>query len=236
LAERVTVLDAGTFIVVEAHQATLGDVFDTLATRLGITFSNTERVDLARSVDGRRLGTVLEVMRWLVPDHGFVLLYEERTSDDARTPRLERIGFLSSGRTATTNDIDARSSESVTAASGPARSVRLAPVGGDSAVVGSPAEEPELPNDGTKPEVPSTPMSEIKSVAEQLWAATPAAQLAIEREAHAPAGPEAPPEFLRPQSDVSQTTLQQQAERSQALAVEQLRVLMDAFKAALPKR
>src|SRR5437867_433508 len=91
--ERIAVLDAGTFLVLEVREAPLGEVLERMASRLRITFTNTERVDLSRVVDGRRLGSAFEVMRWLVPEHSFVLLYETRTAGDARPPRLEQIGF-----------------------------------------------------------------------------------------------------------------------------------------------
>lgn len=85
--------------------------------------------------------------------------------------------------------------------------------------------------DAGKPEIPSTPKSEIKTVAEQLEAQTPTAQLAIEAAARNPSTQTAPPEFLAPHGDVAQLSLEQQMERSQALAMEQLRALMDAYRA-----
>jgi hypothetical protein len=239
--DRVTVLDAGTFLVVEAHQAALGEVLEHLRARLDITFSNTERVDLTHIVDGRRIGSAFDIMKWLVPNHSFVLLYGEQKPNDPRRPRLERIGFLNIGTAATTGGTApgsavAAPSESipggVTAATRPASSGGVRPDSGLPASAGGGAEGPDLRTDGSKPDLPSTPMSEIKSVAEQLRAGTPDAQLEIERQARVPDRPGPPPEFLRPQSDAAQTTLQQQTERSQALAVEQLRTLMEAFKAA----
>ena len=239
--DRVTVLDAGTFLVVEAHGARLAEVLQHLETHLKITFANRERLDLSRIVDGRRVGTAFDVMRWLVPNHSFVLLYEERTSGDTRKPRLERIGFLNMGAAATTGGsapVSAGAAPPEGVPGGVTRATETALPGGvlpgsripDSGA--GTAAGPDLRHDGSKPDMPSTPMTEIKSVAEQLRAATPEAQLEIERHAHAPGLRGAPPEFLRPHSDAAQTTLQQQAERSQALAVEQLRALMDAFKSA----
>jgi hypothetical protein len=47
-----------------------------------------------------------------------------------------------------------------------------------------------------------------------------------------PTGQREPPTFLALQSDVAQLSLEQQMERSQALAVEQLRALMEAYRSA----
>ena len=82
-----------------------------------------------------------------------------------------------------------------------------------------------------KPDLPNSNRSEIQSVAEQLRAATPAAQLEMQRQARSDAPP---PEFLRSRSDAAQTTIQQQAERSQALAVEQLRALVSGLATVAP--
>ena len=239
-SDRVAVLDAGTFVVVEAHHATLGEALAALGTRLGITLENTDRVDLARVVDGRRSGSLIEIVRWLAPDQNFVLLYEERRPNDPRPPRIERIGFLDTGKapgegTAAPRPMATAPPENMGRDAVVATPIVPVPRAGGGPRSGAPAGGgglgEDLRDDGSKPELSYTPMSEIKSVAEQLRAATPAAQLQIERDARAPDRIGAPPEFLRPQSDAAQTTLQQQAQRSQALAVEQLQALMEAFKA-----
>ena len=60
---------------------------------------------------------------------------------------------------------------------------------------------------------------------------TPLAQYEVERSARDPDRQGAPPAFLAGSGNVAQTTLEQQAARSQALAVEQLRALMNAYGA-----
>ena len=82
-----------------------------------------------------------------------------------------------------------------------------------------------------KPDLPNSNRSEIQSVSEQLRTATPMAQQEVERQAHFDIQP---PAFLRSRSDAAQTTIQQQAERSQALAVEQLRALVNGLATAAP--
>ncbi len=243
-AERVVVLDAGSFLLVEAHQATLGAVLDRLSTHLQITLSHTNRLDLSRTVHGHTTGTVFEVVQWLVPQTSFVLLYEARKPSDAKPPRLQRIHFLSTG---TASDaVAAAPSEAPPAGVHPPSNSNPVLTGlgtvpgsgtslaGASALSHPTAQPPQhqTVSDPLKPNVPYTVRSEIKNVAEQLQAATPAAQLAIDDLAHAddPLGP--PPAFLQPHSDVAQTTLAQQAERAQALAVAQLRALMEAYEAA----
>src|SRR5262245_32170297 len=193
---QVAVLDAGTFVVVEANQAALGVVLDQIKTRLGIEISDTDRIDLSRIVTGRRIGTVFEIIRWLTPSANFVLLYEERRPGDTTQPRLERIGFLrAGGGSAGVDPGPPSSAPSATAAASrrastagadepagrPVDTGRVVAPAGDAGV----AEAPEVRTDGSKPDLPYTAKREIKSVAEQLAAATPEAQLAIERQAHA---------------------------------------------------
>ena len=176
-------------------------------------------------------------MRWLVPDRSFVLIYKDRAPGDTRPAKLERIGFLCA-RDGSRASAPEPGSAAARADSAPSR--------GPGALTGASGQPDRRPRTAIartgsdtlrdrasgKPETPHTPKSEIKSVAEQLSAATPAAQMAIERDARAPDRQGPPPEFLRPHGDVAQTTLQQQMQRSQALAVEQLRALREAYKAA----
>ena len=230
--DKVAVLDAGTFVTVEAHNATLAEVLDRIGERLKITFTNTDRINLQQVVDGRKSGPLREVMEWLVPTGGFVMLYEERTPNDKRPARVERIGFVAWGNKS------AEPSGTSTGPAKPAVTEKTTPnipmqTNAGSSTQAKPATPSARDLKAGKPDVADTGgEGDIKSVAEQLRAASPNTQLDIEAQAHDPTGQAPLPAFLRPQSDVAQTTLQQQQERSQALAVEQLRALMGAYKAA----
>jgi hypothetical protein len=231
-AERVAVLDAGTFLVVEVHQAKLGEVLKRLAAHLKAELFNTAQLDLERVIDGRKRGSLSEVIRWLVPDGGFILISEQPKPGDLHPPKLMRIGFLRPGA-ATPSAI---ASAAVGKAVGPAEVTpqqEAAPSrSGRSAAtrVRRQSVPPAADLDAGKPDIPSTPKSEIKTVAEQLEAQTPLAQLGIEAAARDPSGQSPQPSFLSPQSDVAQLSLEQQMERSQALATEQLRALIQAYK------
>jgi hypothetical protein len=237
-AERMAVLDAGTFVVVEVHQAKLGEVLRYLASHLKAELSNADQLDLERVIDGRKTGSLSEVIRWLVPEGGFILISEPAKPGDPHPLKLVRIGFLRPG--------DAMPSSIASAAVGkPGNPVQLAPreeaapsPGARSAVTGGRRQSRPLAADldAGKPDIPSTPKSEIKTIAEQLEAQTPTAQLAIEAAARDPSGEGPPPAFLAPQSDVAQLSLEQQMERSQALATEQLRALMEAYRAVRQNR
>ncbi len=232
-ADRVGILDAGTFLRVEAHNATLTEVLDQLKARLKIRVSNSELLDLSRSVDGSKTGTPLEVVQWLAPGASFILIYDEPTPGETKPRKLERIGFLSSGTAVPSSGAAAPSApprESPTSTAGTATSVGL-PKPQRGAALSTNTASPS-PDEELKPGVPpSTPKSEIMGVADQLRALAPETQLAIEQQAHSPDPQTPPPGFLQPNQDAAQTTLQQQQERSQALAVEQLRALMEAYAA-----
>ena len=96
-ADRVTVLNAGTFLILEVHQTKLGDVLNRLAAHLKAELFNTDRLNLERIIDGRQWGSLEEVLRWLVRDGGFIIISEEPKPGDPRPPKLVRIGFLSPG-------------------------------------------------------------------------------------------------------------------------------------------
>jgi hypothetical protein len=247
-AERVAVLDAGSFIVVEAHGAKLGEVLDRIAARLKAELViNTTGLPLDRTIDGRTRGTVAEVLRWLVPGFGFVLIFDQPQKGDSRPPKLVRIWLTKPGERGVAAVVDAAAGKPAEAAkwkatpeegakgkatTGKAPSRTAASVSAGATGPGKRSRSSSADVAAGKSDIPSTPKSEIMSVAEQLQAQTPQAQLAIEAAARNPARQGPPPAFLAPQSDATQLSLQQQTERSQALAVEQLRRLMDAYKAA----
>jgi hypothetical protein len=250
--DRVAVLDAGTFLRVEAHHATLGEVLDQLKARLKIRVTHSELLDLSRGVDGSKAGTPKEIVQWLAPGASFILIYDEPKPGQPKLQKLERIGFLSSGTAAPGTaapgtavpgtavpparvPAGAASAPSVMASESLTGTVSTAASGGAPGSQGGTAAlstETANPNEELKPAVPpSTPKSEVMGVADQLRALTPDAQLAIEQQAHATDPQTPPPGFLQPNQDAAQTTLQQQQERSQALAVEQLGALMKAYRA-----
>jgi hypothetical protein len=232
-ADRVGILDAGTFLRVEAHNATLTEVLDRLKPRLKIRVTNSELLDLSRRVNGSKTGTALEVVQWMAPGASFILIYDGPKPGETKPRKLERIGFLSSGTAVPSTGAAAPSApapESPTSAASTTTSVGL-PKPQRGAAVPTNTASPS-PDEKLKPGVPpSTPKSEIMGVADQLRALTPETQLAIEQQARSP-DPQTPsPGFLQPNQDAAQTTLQQQQERSQPLAVEQLRTLMEAYAA-----
>jgi hypothetical protein len=232
--DKVAVLDAGTFVTVEAHNATLGEVLDRMGERLKISFNNTDRVDLTRIVDGRTSGSLRDVMTWLVPNGGFVMLYEERKPGDNRPAHVERIGFVAWGtQTARPGEPSSRPAKPGVASAGVPAPAARTPSGAGVTPGKAATQSADKSKEGSKPNIADTGgAGELKSVAEQLRSATTNAQLDVDRQAHDPTGQAPLPAFLQPQSDVSQTSLQQQAQRSQALAVEQLRALMGAYSAA----
>jgi hypothetical protein len=232
-ADRIAVLDAGTFLRVEAHNATLGEMLDRLKAHLKIEVSDSQILDLTRVVEGSKTGTPLEIMQWLAPGASFILIFDRPKPGEAKPGRLERIGFLGTGA--------APPSAIASAAIGkPVDPIEVKPPqeATPSPSARSPARGNGLQSTPSaadlaagKPDIPSTPKTEIKTVAEQLDAQTPTAQLAIEAAARNPGNQIAPPAFLAPQSDGAQLSIEQQMERSQALATEQLRALMEAYRA-----
>jgi hypothetical protein len=224
-SQRVSALEARSFISIEARQATVGEVLATMQSQLKVTFSDSDRIDLYRVVDGQKSGSMKSVLQWLVPNGSFVLIYEEQSAGSIKERRVERVAFLGSGN-------------------------KGARVGGKPAVPASAVEENErefdAPNvlarsvrvraanrnegrsdislQGAKPEFPNNWQSEIRSVAAQLQAAA-SSQLATEANNWASASPA----DFRSNSDVAQLTLNQETQRAQALAVEQLRALMSSL-------
>ena len=234
--DRVAVLDAGSFIVVEVHEAPLGEVLDRLRERLGVTITNTDMLDLNRRIEGRRSAPVMEVMQWLVPDANVLLLYAAQRPDDNRPARLERVTFFARGTAAPGIGINP---DTLAARPGGTQ----APVGGAGAAVaagrpGGVGTQENLRTDGSKPEDSGgSPAAAARStdgvaVADQLQAMSPSWQLQQQQNAYRVGTTEPPPNFLRPHNDVAQTTIEQQQQRSQALAVEQLRALMGAMRNA----
>jgi hypothetical protein len=232
--ERVAVLDAGTFLVVEVNQATIGEVLQRLAAHLKTELVNTNQLDLDRVIDGRKSGSLIEVIRWLVPEGGFIVISNQPEPGDPHLPKPLRITFLRPGAATPSDIANAVVGKPVDPAE--VKSPQYAAPSASARSAANGVSRQSGPSDADlaagKPDIPSTPKSEIKSVAEQLEAQTPLAQLAIEAAAHDPMGQSPPPAFLAPQSDVAQLTLEQQMERSQALAVEQLGALMRAYRAA----
>jgi hypothetical protein len=229
--QKVAVLDAGSAIRVEAENATVGEVLEALRTQLNITFFNMDRIDQSRVVSGSRFGSVNDVMAWLVPNGGFVIIYKEQERGESKPLRAERIGFLEGGnptpglpnapapiaaRPVEANGKSVSGANRVTAVAPSAKRLFRRPSKAD--------------QEAGKPDVPDSGRSEIRSVAEQLRGATPLAQLDTERQANDPNRPL--PDFLRSYGDAAQTTLQQQQQRTQALAAEQLRGLIGALGAA----
>ena len=207
-ADRVTVLNAGTFLILEVHQTKLGDVLNRLAAHLKAELFNTDRLNLERIIDGRKRGSLEEVLRWLVRDGGFIIISEEPKPGDPRPPKL-------AGSTDRSKIRDA---------------LRSVCCGAGEAIGPGDWAKAKADIAAGKPDIPSTSASEIMNIAEQLEAQTPKAQQAVEAAAHDPTGQSPIPAFLTPQGDTAQLSLQQQIERSQALAVEQLGQLMQAYK------
>jgi hypothetical protein len=230
-ADRIAVLDAGTFLRVEARKATLGEVIERLKAHLNIEVTGSQLVDLSHVVDGSKAGTPSEVIRWLAPDASFILIFGEPKRGEPKPGKLERIGFVSSGTATPTDIASAAMGKPVDPAQvkpelGAAPVPRAVP-----AVTGRGSRPSATDQAAGKPDIPSAPKTEIKTIAEQLVAHTPQAQQAIEAAAHDPSGQSPPPEFLAPQSNAAILSVEQQMERTQALAVEQLRGLMKAFRA-----
>jgi hypothetical protein len=213
--QKVSVLDRGNFIIVEAQQATLREVVEVLGTQLKVTFFNTERIDLSRVVDGRRAGSMRYVLEWFIPGASFILLYEEQRPGSTKEPRLDRIGFLESGSK------EQRTANTSIAVAPPLTNAFDTNVPNVNNGRGSGGDGGSL-----KLDLQDSRQTEIKTVAEQLQAAAFNTKLAMENQAQAPNG--APPGFPR-SGDVAQLTLNQQIQRTQALAVEQLRALVNSL-------
>ena len=213
-------------LTVETHGATLREVLDRMSGELKIRFSNSDRVDLTRSIDGRTSGSLRDVMAWLVPDGSFVVLYDDATDSDGKAVRIQRISFLSRG--------PQKPVKGGNHPVGPTNSAPKVTVTPDTHVVTA-APPPVAPTVApTAVPAPAAPPAqaaadEPRSVTDQLRAATN--QLASSS-GSSEGGQSQTPAFLNGPGDGSQQSLQQQAARSQALAVEQLNALMNAFKAA----
>lgn len=230
--EKVAVLDAGDFFSVEAHNATVAEVLDVLKKRLRLTFTNLDRIDLARVVDGTRVGNIQHIMAWLVPTGGFVVFYEEQKPGVPGRP--ERIGFLQGGTptaglagqapgaAASQAEADAKK-----AGTGRPQATASASGGGGAGATADGA------NKTGKPDVGDTGgRHEYLTVPEQLAAATTNAQMNIDRQANDPTGQSPLPSFLNGSGNVANSTLEQQMQRSQALATAQLQALQNALRAA----
>jgi hypothetical protein len=223
----VSVLDAGTFLVVDAHTTPLGEVLDRLKNHLAATVAHADRLDLSRLIDGHKSGTLTEILQWLAPNAGFIIIYSDKNGG---VRRVEQIGFLPTGPAEQTTS-DARKQSS--SAGGPAEAKNS--VGDEAVSIRSPTTARvmssfDTPESKGKPDLPYTKKDEVKGVAQQLHSVLPETQLATERQANSPA-PTATPDFLSSPNNVAQLSIQQQIERSQALATEQLRALIDAYKA-----
>lgn len=230
--EKVSVLDAGDFFSVQARNATVAEVLEVLKTRLKLTFVNTDRIDMARTVDGTRVGNIQHIMAWLVPNDGFVVFYEEEKP--GKPGRPERIGFLQGGTpTAGLPSPDGAGGK----AAAPTDAAKN-PKGGQQASAGAGAGAGGSATDSAatkagKPDVADTGgRHENLTVPEQLAAATNYAQLEIERQANDPTGQSPAPGYQNGPGNVANTTLEQQMQRSQALATTQLEALQNAFRAA----
>lgn len=233
---KVSVLDGGDVVVVEAHEATIGEVIDAMRSRLKLTFSNTERVDLTAVVDGSRSGTISHILSWLIPNGGFVISYQDSRPGTIRRPA--EITFLPGGNPSVGNAVETaaappvpqgqtspspaagRPSGQLNVAGGPRRGGNATGTGSS----GDTAAKPDVPDTGGQPE--------YHNVAQQLQAATANAQLEIERQAHDETGSAPAPRFLGGPENAANTSIEQQMQRAQALATNQLRALQDAFSAA----
>lgn len=229
--EKVAVLDAGDFFSVEAHNATVAEVLEALKKRLRLTFTNLDRIDLARVVDGTRVGNIQHIMAWLVPTGGFVVFYEEQKPGVAGRP--ERISFLQGGTPTAGLSGQASSAAAAQAEADAKKAGTGKPQATASASGGGATAAPDGANKAGKPDVPDTGgRHEYLTVPEQLAAATVNAQMDIDRQANDPTGQSPLPSFLNGPGNVANTTLEQQMQRSQALATAQLQALQSALRAA----
>lgn len=231
--EKVAVLDAGDFFSVQAHNATVAEVLDVLKKRLRLTFTNLDRIDLARVVDGTRVGNIQHIMAWLVPTGGFVVFYEEQKPGVPGRP--ERIGFLQGGTPnagLAAGQAPAAAASQAEADAGKAQKTRQQ-ASASASGGGSGAAATDGASKAGKPDIADTGgRHEYLTVPEQLAAATTNAQMNIERQANDPTGQSPLPGFLNGPGNVANTTLEQQMQRSQALATAQLEALQNALRAA----
>jgi hypothetical protein len=233
--EKVAVLDGGgDLISLEAHQATVAEVIEVLKTRLNLAFSNTDRIDMTRIVDGTRVGNIQHILSWLVPSGGFVVYYQEQKTASRSNPgRPERVGFLDGGPATAGAPSALAQDPSKQTAAGSQNAAKPGPNGAS-----APASAGSNPNSGKgdttgKPNVADTGgIHQLLTVPEQLRAATVDAQLEIDRQQHDPTGQAPAPAFLNGPNNVAGTTLQQQMQRSQALATSQIQALQQALSAA----
>ena len=229
--EKVAVLDAGDFFSVEAHNATVAEVLEVLKKRLRLTFTNADRIDLARVVDGTRVGNIQHIMAWLVPSGGFVVFYEEQKPGVPGRP--ERIGFLQGGTPTAGLPGQSPGAAAAQAEADAKKAGTVKPQATASASGGGAASAADVASKAGKPDVPDTGgRHEYLTVPEQLAAATVNAQMDIDRQANDPTGQSPLPSFLNGSGNVANTTLEQQMQRTQALATAQLQALQSALRAA----
>ena len=230
-AEKISVTDAGSRVTVEAHNATLNEVFERMTAQLKIKFVYTERLDLTRVIDGRTSGSLKDVMAWLVPSGGFMMLYGE---DDANAARVTRISFVSTSAGGGKPGPMPSHKAMVTPASTPASTplISQAPPT-PPAVTPGPAPAPTTAAAAAAPPVAPESRDVAVSVADQLRASTMQTQTANAASAGGGSGSNEPA-FMQGGNGNggSQGSLQEQAARSQQLAVQQLQALMGAYKAA----
>ncbi len=224
-SNKVVVLDAGSFVSVSADRATVGEVIAELSRRLGITFVGLEEIDTKQILDGTRIGPLKHVLRWIAADAGFLATYRE---GDKAGQRAERVAFLPKGERGTPK---AAPTPAAAQPSLPGQ-VAVAPFSFDRPATGRKVRPSADDVRAGKPDIESEERSEVQSVAEQLTAALPASQLERERQALDPTGEALQPPYLSGAGNAAGTTLEQQMQRSQALATAQLKALMGALKAA----
>lgn len=239
---KVAVLDGGDLISVEAHDATVAEVIEVMGKRLKLSFANTERIDTTRIVNGTRIGSIQHILSWLVPLGGFVVYYqEEKTQPSDKPGRPERIGFLDGGP-ANAGIPSGSTRESSKSGTTDAQKARAAAARGGAATV-TPGGRPAGPGgagdtggggDTTgKPDVADTGgIHQLLTVPEQLRASTVDAQREIDRQQNSPTGQGPSPAFLNGPNNVAASSLEQQMQRSQALATAQLQALRQALSAA----
>lgn len=235
-ADKVVISETGTRVTVEAHNARLSEVLDRMKETLKLKFTYTDRVELDRVVEGRTSGSLREVMAWLVPNGGFMLHYD----DEANATRATRISFMgaSKGGGAARPATAARSGSTPgSAQSTPIVTSAPPPVTPVTPTAVEPTHSPEPTTAANQPTpAPAGGISNdaIVSVADQLRASTQAqmGNAAASGGSGGSGGASSGPAFMQSQGGGSQGTLQEQAARSQQLAIQQLQALMNAYKAA----
>jgi hypothetical protein len=211
ISEKVAVIEIGSSVVVKANKATVGQVFERLGIIVTFTSDNLANIILSRVMNGHKKGTIHEIVRWLVPSDNYMLAYEEQKSGNKKVLRLKQINFVSKNNAG--SDMADNNS--------PLRKADFKSI------------EQQLRNAAS--EVNTQSENESLGITEQMRTAALVNQMQIGSQTHVNNTVSPLSQSDKSTNDMEQPTLQEQAQRSQALAVKQLQALMNAYQTVCQK-